>query len=153
MVEKSFRQIPEMNLRESIFEYALCHSCSAMMNASLSTESRERIDAYFQENTDLYGRSKKLLSAKTLRLKPWVEKCIVKGTPILKSREYQLVAECNGKNLIFTVMPFAISLEAIDEITGLLSDKSLGEIDNFMGKYFTGPPEVSEILKRRLVII
>jgi hypothetical protein len=38
-------------------------------------------------------------------------------------------------------------------MTALLSEKSLGEIDDFTGKYFTGPPEVSAILKRRLILI
>jgi hypothetical protein len=153
MIEKSVRQVPEMNVKETIFEYAMCVGCSVMMNESLSTESRQRIDKYFKTHVDFSERRKQLLTTKPVRLQPWISKCLLKNTPISKTREYQLVAECNGKNLVFTFMPFVLSLEAIDEITSLLSEKSLGEIDDFMGKYFSGPPEVSEILKRRIILI
>lgn len=153
MIEKAIRQIPEMKVTEVIFEYAMCMKCAAQMNASLSEESRERINHYFASNTDLAARRSKLLERKSRRIQPWIDKCIIKNTPIKDSKEYQIVAQCDGKHLLFTYSPFAISFEAMDEIADLLSEKSRGEIDDFMGKFFTGPPEVSEILKRRLVLI
>jgi hypothetical protein len=153
MIEKSIRQVPEMKFKETLFEYAMCIDCSVMMNSALSVESRKRIDAYFLANTGLEQRQARLAKRKTVRFQNWISRCIVKKTPITAAREYQIVGLCDGENLVMSHMPFAISVEAMEEITELLSEKSLGEIDGFIGKYFTGPPEVSEILKKRLVLI
>lgn len=153
MIEKAVRQIPEMKVTEVIFEYAMCMTCAMRMNESLSKESRERIQAYFARHANFEARRASLLKSNKLEIRPWLQECVIKKTPVSESREYQIVAQCDGQHLLFTHSPFAISLEAMDEITNLLSEKSLGEIDDFMGKYFTGPPEVSEILKRRIVLI
>lgn len=153
MIEKAVKQVQEMKHSEVIFEYAMCMSCSTMMNNSLSTESRERINAYFSQRVNLPKRRQNLLKGKRLSFKKWVSRCVINDTPISRTREYQIVAQCEGKHLLFAYLPFAISMEAMDEISSLMSEKSLGEIDDFMGKYFTGPPEVSEVLKRRPVLI
>ncbi|HYG03920.1 MAG TPA: hypothetical protein VD927_15845 [Chryseosolibacter sp.] len=153
MIEKAVRQIRDPKVTEVIFEYAMCMDCMVKMNNALSVESRQRINNYFETHADMAGRSEALLQRKRLTLKPWINTCLIKGTPISESSEYQIVCQCDGKNLLFTYMPFALSFEAMDEITGLLSAKTLGEIDDFTGKYFTGPPEVSEILKRRVIVL
>lgn len=153
MIEKAVRQAGDPKITEVIFEYAMCFECMVKMNNALSTESRQRINQYFETHADLHARGEALLQRKRLTLKPWIDKCLIKNTPIASSAEYQIVCQCEGRNVVFGYMPFALSFEAMDEITNLLSAQSLGEIDDFMGKYFTGPPEVSEILKRRLVLI
>lgn len=153
MIEKAVKQHQELNVKEVIFEYAMCMECVITMNNALSEESRERIQNYFAEHANMDGRSEELLKAKSLRTSPWIKNCLIKKTSIAKSSEYQLVAQCDGKYMLFTAMPFALSKEAMEEISSLLSAKSLGEMDDFIGKYFTGPPEVSEILKKRLVLI
>jgi hypothetical protein len=153
LIEKALRNHKDMKVKEVIFEYAMCLACSIKMNASLSEESRQRIDAYFANHTDLINRRKELIQKKTLRLSNWISRCVVKNTLIKNSGEYQVVAQCDGKHMLYGYMPFALSMEALDEISSLLSAKSLGEIDDFIGRYFTGPPEVSEILKRRFVMV
>jgi hypothetical protein len=50
-------------------------------------------------------------------------------------------------------MPYGLCAEAMDEITSLLSEKSLGEIDDFMGNYFSGQPEIAEIIRNRSLIM
>ncbi|MBT1705019.1 hypothetical protein [Chryseosolibacter indicus] len=153
VIEKAVKQHHEVKVKEVIFEYAMCMECVVVMNNALSNESRERIQNYFAENTNLEYRSEELLKHKSLRTNRWVSHCLIKKTPISKSPEYQLVAQCDGKYMVFTAMPFALSMEAMGEISSLLSAKSLGEMDDFIGRYFTGPPEVSEILKKRLILV
>ena len=46
-------------------------------------------------------------------------------------------------------MPFAVSLAAMDEIAALLSEETLGEMDDFIGTHFSGPPELADILLKR----
>jgi hypothetical protein len=153
MIEKAIRQIPEMNIKETLFEYAMCMDCAMMMNNSLSVESRQRINNYFATHVDFEARNTDLMKDKATDVESWISTCIVRKTPVAKSAEYQIVAQCDGTNLVLSYAPFALCMETMDEMTALLSEKSLGEIDDFMGKYFTGPPEVSAILKRRLVLI
>lgn len=152
MVEKSIKQHPEMQLKEPIFEYAMCMTCAIQMNESLSEESRQRIGAYFAKHANLAGRSEALLNQER-SLKPWIERCAIKGTLISEAREYQVVAQCEGKNLVFGYMPFALSIEAMEEMSELLSAKSRGEMDDFIGRYFSGPPEVAELLKKKFVLV
>ena len=153
MIEKAVKQHPEMNVTETIFDYALCMDCAIKMNAALSVESRERIGAYFAAHANLAERREALLKKKTLRVQPWLSRCVIKNTPIAESPEYQLVAQFDGKHLLFTDMPFALSFAAMDEMGELMSEKSRGEMDDFIGKYFSGPPEVAEILRKRLVLV
>ncbi|RAV99444.1 hypothetical protein DQQ10_19690 [Pseudochryseolinea flava] len=152
MIEKAVKQHPEMNVVETIFEYAMCMFCAIRMHESLSVESRERISAYFQSNVNFEKRHFDLLG-QTDDIANWIGKCAVKRTPISESSEYQLVAQCEGKNLVFSAMPFALSLAAMEEMSSLLSAQSLGEIDDFIGKYFSGPPEVAALLKKKFVMV
>jgi hypothetical protein len=153
MIEKAVRQISAMNVKEVLFEYAMCMDCVVKMNASMSVESRQRISEYFALHANFLKRSMGFLRNDKLDFESWTENCLIKHTPLADTAEYQIVAECDGNNLVFSGAPFALSMEALEEMTALLSEKSLGEIDDFTGKYFTGPPEVSAILKRRLVLI
>nr|PZN57983.1 MAG: hypothetical protein DIU61_01165 [Bacteroidota bacterium] len=145
-IEKSVRQFPELGTSEIIFEYALCFSCSASFNAALSETSRQRMAEYFARYGRFEARREKLHDAP---VDEWVAQCLIKDTPIAAAPEYQIVAQCAGKKLVVNDLPFAISLEAMDEIAALLSEETLGEMDDFMGKYFTGPPELAELLSKR----
>jgi hypothetical protein len=151
LIEKAIRQYPEQ-IKDTIFEYAICTDCMLMFHESLSSESRQRIEQYFLKNCDLISRRENLLSQKTRRVQSWLARCVVKGTPIVHSSEYQIVAQCDGKHMLFTYMPYAISSTAMDEMTDLLSEKSLGEIDDFTGKYFSGPPEIAELIRKRSIM-
>jgi hypothetical protein len=43
-------------------------------------------------------------------------------------------------------MPLAISFEAMEEMNSLLSDETRQEMDDFMGKYCSGPPDIAALL-------
>jgi len=153
MIEKAIKQHHELNFAEPIFEYAMCMACAIKMNAALSEESRMRINDYFGRHVNFERRRAALERKSATEIQPWIEHCLIKNTPIHESGEYQLVAQCYGDKLLMTSMPFALSLEALEEMSGLLSAKSQGEMDDFIGRYFSGPPEVAELLKKKFVLI
>ena len=153
MIEKAIKQHHELNFSEPIFEYAMCMDCAVKMNAALSEESRMRISAYFQTHVNFEKRREQLMQANSREITPWIERCLVKNTVITSCREYQLVAQCYGSQLLMTDMPFALSIEAMEEMSELLSAKSRGEMDDFIGQYFSGPPEVAELLKKKFVLL
>ena len=87
-----------------------------------------------------------MLNKDALNVEDWLDRCLVKGTPISEMDEYQIFGHCDGKDLLFTLFPYAIGGEAIDEISLLLSNKTLGEIDGFMENHFGLPPELRKLL-------
>lgn len=152
MIEKAVRNYPDVGVQEVIFEYALCTDCAIKFNEAISTETKQRIAKYFSNPNNIVPRNEPI-GKNAEDVQPWINQCIAKGTIISESAEYQLIGQCEGKHLLLSEMPFALSHEAMDEIASLMSVQSLGEIDDFIGTYFTGPPEVAELLKRRLIFV
>ncbi|MEN7548180.1 hypothetical protein AAG747_09685 [Rapidithrix thailandica] len=152
-IEKSVRKYPEYQAEDIVFEYAMCLSCAEKQRKELSTESLQKIEEFFSERVDFQSRSQEFLEKSGTEVAPWLARCVITNKPLEELEEYTLHAHCQGGNLLFTFMPYMISGEAMDEIADLLSEQTLGEIDRFTGKYFTGPPEVSEILKKRRLIL
>lgn len=152
LIEKSVRYFTELKKTEVIFEYAMCLVCAESMRQELSVESRQRIEAYFAQHVDLKKRET-LLKPNRVPLKNWINTCLIKGTPIKGSFEYSLYAHGFGKKMVYGFFPYAISGEVMEEVNELLSKKTREVLDDFIGKHFSGPPEVAEILKRRPVLI
>lgn len=152
-IEKSIRQFPDLQAKETIFEYAICLHCSMAMSESLSEESRKRTSEYLMENALFESRWDSLSKLENPSIDHWIGRCLLKGTPIAAAREYQIVAQCVGRKLQLHDMPFALSLEALDELAQLLSNESQGEMGDFIDKHFTGPPELAEILRKRSPVL
>lgn len=152
LVEKVIRNHLTLGKKEVLFEYAMCFGCAMKMRTELSEESRQRIDQYFAGHINESQRRQRL-EKNPNHVTRWISHCLVKGTPLTKSREYSMYAHCRGSQLVYSTLPYALSGEVMDEVMNLLSNKSLGVLDDFMGKHFSGPPEVREILKRRPLLV
>lgn len=146
MIEKAVRNTTNYNSHEVIFEYAMCEPCALKFNSALSEESKQKIKDYFFHHIDIEKLSLSTLDERLSR-------CVVHNSRIEESANYQLVAQCRGRYLTVSQMPFALSSEAIEEMSDLLSVASRDEMDDFIGTYFTGPPEVAELLKKRLIFV
>jgi len=152
IIEKAVRVIPQYKKTEVIFEYAMCMICAEAMRNELSVESRQRIEFYFAQRVSLEKRAA-LLHPKRASFKNWVANCLIKGEPIKNSTEYSLYAHGFGGKMIYDFFPYAISGKVMEEVNDLLSEKTREVLDDFIGKHFSGPPEVAEILKRRPVLV
>ncbi|GAB4377820.1 MAG: hypothetical protein Kow0075_06960 [Salibacteraceae bacterium] len=143
-IEKVFRRVESLDLTETMYEYALCVNCAEAKRNELSRESMQRI----QEFVESRFRRIDLNADPTERIK----KCIVTGKPVKDDTEYTIQAYCRNGKLLSGVFPFAISGEAMDEMEGLLSEKTRDELDRFRDAYFGGPPEMREFFKKRRII-
>ncbi len=146
VIEKAYRQYPEYGTRDTVFEYAMCLNCFARMQDAMSEESLNRVRGYFEQHVSLESRRRTLLQREAVKVEDWLEHCLIKGTPISGLKEFQIIGHCDGNDLLFTLFPYAIGSEAIDEISMLLSNKTLGEIDGFMDEHFGFPPELRQLL-------
>ena len=147
-IEKAFRQYPGYGARDVVFEYAMCIRCVESMRKDLSKESLQRLQKYFTSKIDPHQQVERLLRYDEKEIDPWISQCLITGEPVKGLEEYVVCAHCNGNNLSLSFMPpYVISGKAMDEMTGLLSPKSLGIIDDFMGEHFTGPAEFNDLLR------
>jgi hypothetical protein len=61
---------------------------------------------------------------------------MIKGTPISKCEEHQIYGWFIDKDIVFTGLPYMLSGEVIDELLHLLSNETIGVLDDFSKKLF-----------------
>lgn len=143
-IEKAVKKYEKFKTTDTIFEYAMCLDCYLKVWETFSVMSKTKIQDYFDRNVNLDTRKKTLLEKNVLKIDDWLSRCIIKGTSVREVSQYQICCQCDGKNMLFGYSPFMISGEAVDEIANLLSNKTLGEIDGFVGEFFGWPPELEK---------
>lgn len=153
MVEKAIIRYPNTNVTDVAFEYAMCLPCSEKMRQSLSKESLARIESYFMEHVDLANRQELLNRAGEADPKEWFNTCLLTNAPIEKETEYQLIAHCDGTNLVVGLAPYMISGKAADELSELLSAKTKEVLDDFIDEHFGLPPELKALIKEKNLLL
>lgn len=143
-IERIMRKVPEFGIKETLFEYAMCMDCAGNMKGEMSKDSMERIETFFKE---------RVMSIDPFeRLENPMEKCLLTGKAIDDSLEFSYHAHCRGNQMIESIFPYAVSDEAMDQISELLSKETLDELDDFKGKYFNGPPEIAELINPKRLL-
>lgn len=155
-VERAIRHYPELELDNVVFEYALCAKCTSEMEKEISKETMFAIMTYFSEqfnyeNRPVWNPSKE--GETIFDIDDWIGTCAVKGLPRNELYEYSLYARCIGNRIIPEVVPYMISGIAQDDLVELFSNKSLGFLDDFTDKHFSGPPELKELFKGRPILV
>lgn len=153
IVEKAFKHHAKFNITDTVFEYAVCMDCYQKIHKQFSKSSKQRVEAYFRENTDLVGRKQHNFSEGKLGLENWLGNCAVKGTDKDTLGEYQIAAHFVGDKMLLHEFPILLSGEAVDEIQELLSPETRGEIDGLTDQFLGLPPEFKEALKKGDYII
>ena len=146
VIGKAFRYYPEYDISNTIFEYVMCLPCAQKMHESMSEESMQKIQQYFNQ-VNLLQRSEEMWEKYGADFDSWVSNCIIKDTPIKGMEEYQLCGQCIGDKLVFDMLPYMLSHEASNEIADLLSNKTLDEYNRFIDDNFGLPPEFKKALK------
>jgi hypothetical protein len=141
VVEKAIRRYPEFDMEDTVFEYAMCLPCYEQLQRAMSEESLRRVQHYFEGRVDFTERLRALDEHHTPDPDAWIAHCLVSGAPRASFTEYQIFCQCEGDRMVFTTLPYLIGGPTIDEIVPLLSNKTLDEIDGFMGRHFGLPPE------------
>ena len=153
IIEKAYGQDLTKGRREVVFELAYCMDCVQQINESLSEESREKIQAYFKENTDIDKRDQELKKYELFETDIWLQNCIVKNKSIDEVDEFQIYALCIGNDILFHQAPYMVCGDAIDEVMELLSNKSLDILNDLMSDILDLPPNYDELFKRPTPLI
>ena len=139
-VEKAYKKYPTQNIHDVIFEYAICEDCAQQKNSELSTESKENIVQFFEEHTNKEGVSLSDIQN---------NKCLVSMNNLEDCDEYVIYGYFEGGKMLEGPFPYGLSGIVLDQITDLLSEQTIGEMDDFIGDFFSGPPEFQEILREK----
>jgi hypothetical protein len=140
LVSKSFRR------GECIFEYAICDVCRTNMAREFSTESRQRLNEFFENRVKVHERSSFL--AYGLTPEPWIERCAACNTPRSQAESYSIGGVLLGQEMLFDPYPLCLCGKCEEEIQERLSKKTRGIWDDFVDTHFDGPPAGAEHLPR-----
>ena len=152
LVEKAFRNYREFGKTDVIFEYAMCLNCADRMRKELSLSSLARIQEFFEERVDFDQRRDQLMQSKPASSPQWIDKWLITGESHQNLDEYQVYGHFVGDRCVYSFLPYMIGGPAVDEITNLLSEKTLGEIDRIIDENFGLPPELKKPIKDNPII-
>ena len=142
VVEKVFKKYPQIAKTEVLFEYAICSTCYEQMKDELSAESMQNLSEYMFNNTD-FSAMQLRMEANPTNPEAWLTHCMIKGTPQEEMSEFQMGACFLGDRLMIDfIPPFIIGDLAIEEMNGILSQKTKDQMDDFMNDNFGIPPEL-----------
>ena len=157
IIEKVFRKNISTEKIESMFEYAICFDCALKLTQSYSKESKENMQKYLTENVYESMKEQSNVRLDSERdINEHLSHCSMTGKSVTDLEEYQIVGQFTGSYLSTQMAPFMIGSGAMDDFSDLLSNKTLDEIDDFTGKYLTGPPEFRDYFKtpkRRPILV
>ena len=80
---------------------------------------------------------------------PIPDHCVITGEPVDKLDEYMIYGHFRGSKMVKSTMPYLLSGSVMDDVSDLLSNETIDQLDDFMGEYFGGPPELEELWKPR----
>lgn len=149
MIEKAFKRSPQLDTEEIVFEYAMCLECAERMRATLSQESKMRVDSYLLSHyfvdRDEPADPEKLIQHR-------LKNCWITGEETNDLREYHIMGLCHEGH-IHADQVMCIGGEALDQIQEMLSAKTKDELDRYIDDLNGLPPEWQEALFNRKVVL
>jgi hypothetical protein len=149
-IEKAIRNYKDHGVSDVVYEYAICLDCAQKMNQQMSEESMLNLQSYFSNQSAFLIK----IQEHTLHWDQETEvslpnECMITLKPKDELDEYMIYAQFKGDKMVKSTMPYLLSGRVMDEIADLLSNQTVDQLDDFMGEYFGGPPELEEIWKTR----
>lgn len=151
LIERSFQKVND-TFENVLFEYAMCLTCAQQMNEVISKDSKAKMEEYFSKYISPANTAKRMEEGERDEM-AWFSKCVVKGTARTDIQEYNICGLFRGDKMLVSELPYLLSMEAMEELTGLLSAKTKDEMDDFRKNNLKGPPEFEELLKGRPVLV
>lgn len=134
IIEKAFRE------GSIVFDYAVCLQCQEKTWYELvSRNSDQKLMSYFSKKIDVESRLNSFAGKHKNHIDEWLKYCLFTGKPIAECRDYQIYAQFDGDILPYVIMPYALSDEAIEEISMLLSKKTRENLKDFFRELSPSP--------------
>jgi hypothetical protein len=154
IVEKALKNYKGYDFYSTVYEYAICSDCYMKMQAQMSEESKMNLQSYYSTTISKKSQEPILLNLNDFDLNDWLSKCFFKGSPVKDMKEYQVVAQFDGPKMILNMPPLVIGQEALNEMSALLSEKTIDEMNGFRDKFLGPPPDIEELIYgKRLIML
>lgn len=155
LLEDGTRYIIQKAIRgtEVIMEFAYCLECHDRLAEAYSKETWNRIWDFFLDRVNIGERREKLLDEGWTTLDPWLASCVTCGAAKSDTREYLIVGECDGRDLLFYNLPYMICENCQMKINDCLSQKSRGIWDEWVERNFDLPPSVRQDIRDGKIVL
>jgi len=128
LIQKAWQQ------EEVICEYALCLNCVNTLRETLSLKSKQLVENFYNEHVNFEQRMIDLIENCDVNTESWIDHCIITQKHRSKCSAYQIYGWFIDHDIVFTGMPYMISGDAVEAIMNLLSNETLGSLDDFAGR-------------------
>lgn len=152
-VEKAVKNNVEYQVQDVVFEYAICSSCAQNMQKSISVESQQNMQSFFADHQDFMNKVQAYQQGEGDPIDGLISKCSLSGESVNVMSEYMMFGHFRGNKMLATTMPYIIGGKAMDELSDLMSNETLDEMNDFKNQYFGGPAELEEIWKGKPVFL
>lgn len=148
LIEKFFKVNPDTGRRYTLYEYAICNSCSQKKMEAMSAESIANIQRYMAEHLDSISNVNTQESYEEK-----MSKCPITGESISNLSEYNVAGQFIGNKMILGAFPIAINPVVGEGMQDLLSEQTKKEFDDFMDTVKGIPPELRSLFKTKRPIL
>ncbi len=153
VVEKALRNYEGHDFSSTIYEFAICQDCHTKMQKSMSEESLQSLQKYYGEVMTKKGPQPIVLDMNNFDMDNWLSKCFFEGNEISDMKEYQIVAQFKGPQLIMNTPPIIIGETAMKQMAELLSEKTTDEMNGFRDQFLGPAPEIEELIYGKKLIL
>lgn len=152
-VEKAIKNNVEYQVKDVVFEYAICSSCAQNMQKSISEESQQSMQLFFTNQTEFMNKIQAYQQGEGEELETILSKCSLYGQPTEQMSEYMMLGHFRGDKMVATTMPYILGGKAMDELSELMSNETIDEMNKFKDQYFGGPVELENLWKGKPVFL
>ncbi len=148
-IEKAIRYNRKFDMKDTLFEYAICSACYDGMVDTLSTDSYLKMLGYFSAHAGQFMKVRTKTNEQPYDVTHQLSTCFIKDINYRDCDEFQICCQCEGADVLLAMPPLMLSDVAMFEINELLSPETKEELDRFREKLNGIPPEWRELLKDR----
>ncbi|MCF6359162.1 MAG: hypothetical protein L3J29_00185 [Cyclobacteriaceae bacterium] len=152
-IEKAIKNNIEYQIEDVVFEYAICSSCAQNMQQSISKQSMENMQAFFANHHQFMSKIQAHQQGQGEPLEELLSKCSLHNEPIIAMSEYMMFGHFRGDKMISTTMPYILGGKAMDELSEIMSNETIDEMNRFKNEYFGGPMELEDLWKGKPVFL
>jgi hypothetical protein len=153
VIEKAVKNYKEQDFTSTIYEFAICQDCHMDMQKSMSEESLQNLQVYYNRVMQERGSEPIMIDMRNFDLDSWLSKCFFKGSEISSMNEYQVVAQFKGSKLLMNTPPIIIGEDAMKQMAELLSEKTTDEMNGFRERFLGPSPEFEELINGKKLIL
>ncbi len=153
VVEKAMKNYAGYPFASTIYELAICVECHQKVQKGMSEESLKNLQQYYQSVMEKKGQHQVFIDMRTFDLDDWLSRCFFKGGNISEMAEYQMVAQFEGDKMLMTTPPLIIGSDAMNEMSSLLSEKTIDDMNDFRTRFMGPSPEIEELIYGKKLLL